>query len=332
MRELKQNERGMVAIMVSLLVMVILTLLTIGFARVMTREKRQAVDRQLSTQAFYAAESAINKVIAGGITGITTPTTICDTAGTQYQLSADGLVKATCVLLNPIPTEIVVQDVGQRDSRVFPVRTASGSAISSMRFRWSGGTSVATAAAGSFTSDASWGNAVGVLRVHIAAIYNGGSLGSGVAQRTVFLQPVTVGGRSAEDIGSPAADADIIPITCTIDDGVGTCNAELTGLDVMAPGAAYFILRVQSLYTESDVSICANTCSEGLQGVQVVIDATGQANDVFRRVQVRVPYMPGYPTPEYAVETAGNLCKQLKINTNTNANDDTCADPSDYQY
>ena len=58
-----KDERGMVAIMIAMFLMIILSLITLGFLRLMQREQRQALDNSLSTQAYYAAESGINDAV-----------------------------------------------------------------------------------------------------------------------------------------------------------------------------------------------------------------------------------------------------------------------------
>jgi Tfp pilus assembly protein PilX len=59
-KRLEQNEQGLVAIVIVSTIIVILSLMTIGFSRIMDRELRQALDRELASQAHYAAESGLN--------------------------------------------------------------------------------------------------------------------------------------------------------------------------------------------------------------------------------------------------------------------------------
>ena len=58
------NEEGIVSIVVTLIIMIVLTLIVTGFAQLARREQREALDRQLSAQASYAAESGINALKA----------------------------------------------------------------------------------------------------------------------------------------------------------------------------------------------------------------------------------------------------------------------------
>ena len=59
-KQLKNNEQGLVAIVVTLIIMLVLTLIVTGFAQLARREQREALDRQLASQALYAAESGVN--------------------------------------------------------------------------------------------------------------------------------------------------------------------------------------------------------------------------------------------------------------------------------
>lgn len=57
------NEEGFASIVIALVLIVVLALITIGFAQLVRREQRSALDKQLATQAYYASESGINDTI-----------------------------------------------------------------------------------------------------------------------------------------------------------------------------------------------------------------------------------------------------------------------------
>jgi hypothetical protein len=63
------------------------------------------------------------------------------------------------------------------------------------------------------------------------------------------------------------------------------------------------------------VQITANGEGGNIQlpGTQAVIDATGKANDVLRRIQVRVPLNADYSYPEFGLETTNAICKDLEL-------------------
>src|ERR1035437_8641163 len=51
------NELGAASIIVTMITMIIISLIVIGFATISRRIQQQSVNTQLSTQAFYAGES-----------------------------------------------------------------------------------------------------------------------------------------------------------------------------------------------------------------------------------------------------------------------------------
>lgn len=57
------NEEGFASIVIALVLIVVLALITIGFAQLARREQRSALSNQLATQAYYASESGINDTI-----------------------------------------------------------------------------------------------------------------------------------------------------------------------------------------------------------------------------------------------------------------------------
>ncbi len=63
-RNIRSNQDGLVAFVVSIMVLIIVVVTTVGMVILANRESRQALDRQLSTQAYFAAESGINDAIS----------------------------------------------------------------------------------------------------------------------------------------------------------------------------------------------------------------------------------------------------------------------------
>jgi Tfp pilus assembly protein PilX len=134
----KQNESGLVSIVVVSVIIIILALMTIGFAKIMDRELRQSLDRSLATQANYAAESGINDVRAyinaylaagndpnllstqnGRCLDTTNPGISPNPFVSNGSLSnGNNLVKYTCIIINATPKDLVY-DIKQGESIVF---------------------------------------------------------------------------------------------------------------------------------------------------------------------------------------------------------------------
>ena len=79
-------------------------------------------------------------------------------------------------------------------------------------------------------------------------------------------------------------------------------------------------MRISSLYKDASLKISATSASGGelrLVGAQAVIDSTGKAQDVLRRLQVRVPlsYSTKNELSDYSIEMNLSLCKRFSVAT-----------------
>jgi Tfp pilus assembly protein PilX len=87
-------------------------------------------------------------------------------------------------------------------------------------------------------------------------------------------------------------------------------------------------LHLGALYNDSHFQIKLKQGSTPVRfdSVQPIVDSTGRANDVFRRVQARVQLSSDYTYPDAAIDLQGDLCKNFTI-TNDNSgysNSATC--------
>src|SRR5688572_21036006 len=123
------KEKGLVSITVTMILMIVLSLIVLGFAQVARRNQRQALDQQLSTQAFYAAESAINDVrnlVKAAGAGASVPAkTACPSGGgggfyNSLNSTVNGSIGAsyTCLLVNPAPSSLIYGSIGDRSTIV----------------------------------------------------------------------------------------------------------------------------------------------------------------------------------------------------------------------
>lgn len=146
----KLDERGFASIVIALVLIIVLALLTVGFAQLARREQQGALDKQLASQAAYAAETGVNDayqdIQSGAIYDNTptggrtdTSTTHCMNSSTApvggdvlppVALTANPTVQAsngmnidvsyTCLLVNLHPPNMQLGDVGSEgQSAVF---------------------------------------------------------------------------------------------------------------------------------------------------------------------------------------------------------------------
>lgn len=334
-QSLRHDQSGLVSFIVCSVIMSLLSLVTIGFVRVMQKEQRESLDRQLSTQAFYAAESGVNDVVKkaaapGGIAA----TTSCSLYSSDLEtnvLAVDN-IGYTCVLYNPIVDSILFDS--SVDNGYLTLVRGAVNPVNSIKISWQAKADSAYGAPsgqpwiGKFPPKSTWGNNISVLRVSIYPVSNSGT-GFGRDQlnptaKTFFLYP-SLGGTSSANLGDQ--DGSVISTKCQPGEDYN-CTLQIMGL---SGGPNDYYVRFRSLYNDSAVSVKGFSglgASEKLSGAQAIVDATGKANDLKRRIQVRKSLIPQYFMPEYAISSAQSVCKRLYVGNGLDADNTECANPA----
>lgn len=336
-------ERGMVSFMVTLIMIMVITLIIVGFSQITRRNQQAQRDRQLSSQAFYAAESGVNSAVrvirstpANEVATKTTCTTATSdaspyTTGINPVLSSNPDVRYTCLLVNPLVADLKTS-ANTKNSSVLMIdatdEDATGSKpLTNISIEWQSaeGDPLNGDAAGCTTSDKlgtfaknSENCGYGVLRVDLLMATGNGSnttnanaLNDNV--RSIFLQPLASGGgNGAVDINKKA---NVIGAKC--DKTRKQCSVRLSLPDM---SGKYLYARFSSLYKNTpNIKVDGTYQGSGQDGAffrgQVQIDSTGKAQDVLRRVQVRVPneslFEPN--SPVNAIWSSSSICKQFTI-------------------
>ncbi len=316
------EQQGLVSIIVTMLIMIIISLIILGFARFTQRNQRQTLDRQLNTQAYYAAESGVNdasEAIKGYLTASKpVPDKLqCDNNPPNYtfatNLDTNGTSSYTCLLIDATPTSLIAENVAPYTSYVTPVK--SDNSIDTIKVAWSNGNSGSgnCAVAHNFPPFNLWTCPIGVIRIDIVP---GGSTGSRAQLlsdvMTFFVYPNT-GGTITYAAGSEGRQVDAR--TCSIT--TPTCTA---AIDVSALGQKSFYMRILPLYLPANINVTAQSGSGDLElnDAQAVVDSTAKTQDVLKRLQVRLSLVTGGSPlpPSYALESATNICKQLALTNN----------------
>jgi len=338
MTKQERREAGMVAIMVTLILMVVISLIVLGFAQISRRNQRQALDRQLSAQAFYAAETGVNDVAklirdrqASG--EVIPEKTDCGNGGSFYTeanginpaISEPDQIAYTCLLVDPTPNSLEYRSIGTTGT-IFPVIAESGS-ISSIRLTWSPmpgddgdppptqncPTSGSLSASRAFTAAESWTCGYGLLRFDLVS--TAGSLSMGGLQNalmTTFAVPLRSGGTSTITYANSPGNSRV-GVACT----AASCSLTIN----LSPAGSMYHMRVLSLYKElatlrveafSGANAGGNTVS--LRDAQILVDSTGKAQDVLRRIQVRLPLNSGPNNlSDYAIQSTDAICKRFSV-------------------
>lgn len=137
-----KSQEGMASIVVVSILVVIITIISIGFARIMNRTINNSANRQFSSEATYAAQSAINdvasyisqagnsNVYSDNCTGSGSLIGDSTSKGPFYyasNLSGDASKSAhyTCLLLNQTPYDVRYDNLSANKSRVVRVKTSA---------------------------------------------------------------------------------------------------------------------------------------------------------------------------------------------------------------
>ena len=142
--------------------------------------------------------------------------------------------------------------------------------------------------------------------------------------QTVFLYPATAGSDSVNMASMNRRDDsggnEPTPIACSIDsyrNGQYLCSTTLNLRREIPTNSEVAHLRLSALYNKSSVQIqLLNDSGDPVKfnGVQPMVDSTGRANDIFRRVESRLSLgLPDFAYPEAAVDIYGSLCKDFYV-------------------
>lgn len=325
MKSLRNNQSGLVSITVTMIFISIITIVTLSFAFLMRRESEQVLDRQLSTQAFYAAESGVSDTIGrlANVAGVPDADTEClEATDPAALLDSTSGIRYSCLLYNKSLNDLKYT-IGSDAYKIVPLKSSQN--IHRINISWQNADTSGTPTFSSqgnfwlpqwdgaqYTDSFAEDSGTAILRTSIIPVSSGLSVGAQFSP-TIFLYPKE----------GDAADTDSFTYTNSIyaqgefvEGNCSTARSPYCSVDIFMAGAASreIALRIKSIYSSSSVVVTAYGDSGQqlpLVDAQVEIDATGRANEVLRRIQVRVPLKESFLVPDFAVESADSLCKRL---------------------
>ncbi len=391
MKSISGNKQsGAVSLFVVIFAMLLITVVTVSFLRLMVGDLRQASNNDLSQSAYDSAmagtEDAKRALLRYQQYCIQNPGDDCDTYGTQLSSAQcnEGLVRTlsidgstigeavpgetgevkvqqntsdgetfqqayTCVTVQ-LNTPNVEGSLENGASKIIPLRGEG--VYDSVEISWYSRDDLSSPSATiqlpAETAPLPLNNqATGwpatrppVLRAQFVQYGTEFTLsnfdmteGGASNANTVFLYPTRGGDTTNELIlrdnrrstttNNPAPDspnASPLPTRCvaTVSSGGYACTMTLTLPNPISGDAstrtAY--LRLTPFYksTHFEVRLKSSGADVNFKGVQPLIDSTGRANDLFRRVQSRVEMTDTtFPYPDAAVDVTTEFCKDFTV-------------------
>lgn len=309
------RESGFASIVIALTLVTVLGLLTLGFTQLSRREQQQALNKQLAVQAAYAAESGVNDVtqqIASG--ALTTSITTCSGTAAKSVNIPKG-VSIPCTLVDLVPDNLFYNNVTPGTTKYTTFTPTAN--LSNLKIEWNstnGRTSLpASYSATKLPPLAAW-NTRGyppVIQFSIVPVGNNptrDNLQNNLF--TVYLYPSSAGKGGSVSYSTNPNDQGKFAGGCNAG---GSCDLEIRGIS--PSNTEPYLIYFTGYYDTAAVRITATGTSPGAVGfknAQAVVDVTGKAQDVLKRIQVRVPFANALPVlPGVAIE-AQNICKRMQ--------------------
>lgn len=332
--KIKNNQDGFASLTIALVLVLVLSLITVGFAQLARREQQSALNKQLASQANYASESGINDVVKQIKTNpasISSSPTAClgqnsitpgNPEGNKIDIDRD--VSYTCALVDLNPPSLVKS----LDANSSWYTTFSTSApLTNLKVAWehkgSGTKTPKSSITEKFKPALNWGNHPAVLQVNVTPL-SGSRDGLIDNSFTVYMYPASNNTEVRTIMhNAPGGQGKVLSGKCS---SSGQCFSTITW-NAATGTTGPFLLHIIGYYDNSTVTVSGNSNipPTPVQPVtflnaQAKVDVTGKARNVLKRLQVRVPLSPSYPLPDYAIE-AQNICKRLETGPTVTAPD-----------
>lgn len=343
-----KREAGIVSLFTVIFFTILITVLTVGFIRIMVNERRQSTDDDLTSRAYYAAESGVEDVKRALQQYYPNPAdhsklnaTTCDAPqGYNKTIASNFNVGYSCKLIDLNPSDIQATLPGDGTSMQWPIRSEGDVPFNKVRISWhnlsssTDGTPVVFRTANTNTTYGAWqsgGTAFpAMLRAQFFGYPRSGTFGRSQLEannKVAFFNPFNSG--SVADLPINNLDANTTPqnVVCTTNTvtfGGYACQATIVIDPGISPASNFVFLRLKGLYDQSGtkvkIELLNGSTVVSTQSSQAIVDVTGRAGDVFRRVQARVSLPGSIDTdllPEFAIESGDSICKRFELTNST---------------
>jgi len=347
-----RDQAGAASIIIVLFMSIILTVVTIGFLRIALNEQRISTDDDLSTRAFYAAESgiedarrAIRENLVGTLTDAELNADNCDVPSVvRYSsiLSDSGEFDAeySCMLIDFTPNSLRSELSSANQSRQYeikPINPSSGSAqIGEVILSWhvdapagTDGDGVVSIGGGpvdlragsdlSIPQTTNW-DFPAMMRVEFINYPTANFGRSDINSSTSFVSPAVGGTGSSGNVfpgGNPnsAVNGRVLTADCVDtnnNDFACSMRFDMSGL----PANRNLEVRISNLYSATTFEMTMESPAGDpllFDEAQAIVDVTGRAGGVFRRVEAVLDLSDPDLLPDFAVQSAEDICKDFSF-------------------
>lgn len=350
MPKLRHKNSGAASLITVIFVSIILSIVVVGFVRVAVNESRQSTDDDLTSRAFYAAESgleeakrALREFFRGNITNLNDDT--CDVPSglapsvaafdTELSPPDEFDTEYTCMIIDATPPNFEAS-LAEGETAQIELQSENDVSFTEVLVEWhindalpdgDGASPNIRNSDKSLPKDNVWGtnNYPAMLRSYMFSYPDSGITRANLANYDVlaFLNPAT----SAESAGGlnynslvPGSSGSLGVYDAECDPSVSAGEYVCSVLYRVSGGSGQrnHVLRLTSLYTGTHVRVTLGNSpvvSVPFSGQQALVDITGRAGDVFRRVETRVDISSDFGDllPDAGIISADDICKNLSL-------------------
>ena len=341
------KESGVVSLFTAIFFTILLTVLTTGFIRIMINENQQANDDDFSSRAYYAAESgvedmkrALAQYYPNDIAKLNA--TVCDPpVGYSNVVSSALGVSYPCKLLNFNPPSIEATLPADGSSMQWRLRSQNDVPFNAVRISWHSlsetvdGANVTFRTTNTIPTYGNWNNAgtpfPAMIRSQVFGYTTAGPVNDADLKANNyngFLNPTSTANGNAMDISTALNGAttptDVLCTTNTATYAGYACQATINLAPIGSFSGKTMFLRLKSLFdtngTKVKIELMNGSNVVNTSDAQAIVDVTGRAGTLFRRVQSRVS-LPGTASsdlmPEFSLESGDNICKRFELTDTT---------------
>ena len=337
---IKQNQSGASAIMFAMVFIIVISLISLGFATLARRDQRATLDKNLSSEAQLVAESGVNSVVSYVKSKGTSAKPNADCNPTN-EVTTDGFVnpsfgadgpKITCITWDTTPNE-AVKTLAPYETWSFVDPNPSGRTIISFSSDYGSTYSIDGGLAGRLSALPSLqADKLPIIKVAEVTqqeitetqypkveIFYLVPNKSGNNVTPVELQDYT-GGANTTDINTNG-NASVYGIECS-----DVCIARISQYPFPKQGGGgaprMFFFQViganKANITYQNADSTWTIVPDGVKGIQTKVDVNAQAQDQSKRLVSYISMQQQTWQPWFAALSNG-LCKDIKVDGNNNA-------------
>jgi len=350
-RRIRNNNEGIVSILVTIIFTIVIGLIIVGFSEASRNQARQTLDNQLSSGSYYAAQSGINElenILKSPPASLSNQQSCCPISScTSLPLSFSSASGSTitCYSYNIQPA-VLTANLGMNQGSIIhvnPIKPSGGGSDYRLTFSWtaSGAKSPSGCQQNRFMSATD-------LYTYTSANYNA-NCSPGAIKADMSVDPSVC--RSASDergclynkshslfmipqknqssrplwnINITAAQTTVSPyIVLTSRPGPFSKTVNVNVKCSYTPNYCEWI-NLRALYAPSTVSVTATdittTFPVAFKNSQAQIDVTAKTQNVVRRLVANVNISSSStPTnvPNFAIQATNSICKRITVDNTT---------------